>query len=149
MGVQLKETNEPLDTKDFSFRQWLEENEAKKAAQKIEKKHLSLTWRHLSVTGIDSRTVLGHDVLSCVNPMELVSDARGSVDDIVRFGSPRHESILTPTDYFTRPNWTSDSGRNGKYMHPFILFYFISMSQLTNKSRCWCLAAQDQDALLS
>lgn len=110
MGVQLKETNEPLDTKDFSFRQWLEENEARKAAQKIEKKHLSLTWRHLSVTGVDSRTVLGHDVLSCVNPMELVSDARGSVDDIVRFGSPRHESILTPTDYFTRPNWTSEGG---------------------------------------
>jgi hypothetical protein len=101
MGVQLNEKNEPLDSNGFSYRKWLEDNEAKKAIDKIEKKHLSLTWRHLSVTGVDSRTVLGHDVLSCVNPMDLIADARGSVDDIVRYRTPRHESILTPTDYFT------------------------------------------------
>ncbi|KFY41728.1 hypothetical protein V494_02834 [Pseudogymnoascus sp. VKM F-4513 (FW-928)] len=82
MEVPLGEKNEPLDSKDFSFSQWLEDNEAKKTINKIEKKQLSLTWKHLSVTGVDSRTVLGHDVVSCVNPMELISDARGSVDDI-------------------------------------------------------------------
>lgn len=88
MGVQLNEKNEASKNKAFSYSQWLEENEVKKTVDKIEKKHLSLTWRHLSVTGVDSRTVLGHDALSCVNPIELISDARGSVDDIVRYGSP-------------------------------------------------------------
>lgn len=105
MGVQANEKNEASESKAFSFSQWLEDNEAKRTADKIEKKQLSLTWRHLSVTGVDSRTVLGHDALSCVNPMELISDARGSVDDIVRYGSLHHENALTPIDYFTRPNW--------------------------------------------
>lgn len=123
MGVQSNEKNETLDSKHFSFRKWLEDNEAKKVLDKIEKKHLSLTWRHLSVTGVDSRTVLGHDVLSCVNPAELISDARGSVDDIVRYGSPQHESNLTPADYFTRPNWPGESRRNGKYKYPFYISY--------------------------
>ncbi|KFY90589.1 hypothetical protein V498_05886, partial [Pseudogymnoascus sp. VKM F-4517 (FW-2822)] len=82
MGVQVNEKSDTLDTNGFSFRQWLEDNEAKKVLEKIEKKHLSLTWRHLSVTGVDSRTVLGHDVLSCANPVELISNARGSVNDI-------------------------------------------------------------------
>lgn len=144
MAVQLNEKNEPLDSKGFSYRKWLEDNEAKKAIDKIEKKHLSLTWKQLSVTGVDSRTVLGHDVLSCVNPMELISDARGSVDDIVRYRSSRHESTLTSTDYFTRPNWTGESWRNGKYR--YLCYNFIHR---TNKSRCSCLAAQDQDVLLS
>lgn len=123
MGVQLDEKSEVPDSKDFSFRQWLEENEAKKAIEKIEKKHLSLTWRHLSVTGVDSRTVLGHDVISCVNPMELISDARGPVDDIVRYESAWHEISLTLADYFTRSIWTGESWRNGKYKCPFYISY--------------------------
>lgn len=70
-------------SEEFSFSQWLEDNETKKAVENIEKKHLSLTWSNLSVTGVDSRTVLGHNVLSCVNPVELISDVRGSAGEIV------------------------------------------------------------------
>jgi hypothetical protein len=51
--------------------------------------------------------------------MELISDARGSVDDIVRYGCPQHENVLTPIDYFTRPNWAGKSWRNGKWKDRF------------------------------
>jgi len=76
--------NDGDDNDSFSFRSWLEEHEGKKTIENIEKKHLALTWSHLTVTGVDSRTVLGHNVLSCVNPVELIADAKGSAGEIVR-----------------------------------------------------------------
>lgn len=76
--------NDGDDNDGFSFQSWLEEHEGKKTIENIEKKHLALTWSYLTVTGVDSRTVLGHNVLSCVNPVELIADAKGSAGEIVR-----------------------------------------------------------------
>jgi ATPase subunit of ABC transporter with duplicated ATPase domains len=82
-NVILEKTTTRLSTEaEFSFSQWLSDIEHQKSVDDIAKKHLSLTWDHLTVKGVDSRTVLGHDVLSCVNPIELIRDKRGNTGEI-------------------------------------------------------------------
>lgn len=70
----------PSGTADgnWSYNRWLHEYEDKKVADGIKKKLLALTWTNLEVTGVDSRAVFGQNVLSLVNPFELVGKSRPS-----------------------------------------------------------------------
>ncbi|RDL37027.1 Uncharacterized protein BP5553_04460 [Venustampulla echinocandica] len=61
----------------WSYNQWLHEYETKKIARNIKRKHLALTWKNLSVIGVDSHAVLSDDVLSSINPVAILRKARG------------------------------------------------------------------------
>lgn len=66
----------PVEDGKWSYNTWLHEYEDKKVADDIKKKHLALTWRNLTVTGVNSQVVLGDDVLSFVNPIEQLRASR-------------------------------------------------------------------------
>jgi hypothetical protein len=80
--VSVDDSNDLVDNA-WTWNRWLHEYEDRKTAQEIKKKHLALTWRNLTVTGVNSNAVLGDNVLSAINPVEIWRASRAQESDIV------------------------------------------------------------------
>jgi hypothetical protein len=101
----------------FSYGHWLHKKECEKEADETKKQHLALTWTNLEVTGVDSRAVLGQNVLSLINPFELLRNVRPS-GTVVSWPNTviagRGTDVFSSTDDSTPNERTVEARGNGK-----------------------------------
>ncbi|KAI9737755.1 MAG: hypothetical protein M1834_009123 [Cirrosporium novae-zelandiae] len=70
-------------SRGWSYERWLQEQEDKKSQLNLEKKQLTLTWRNVCVTGVDSTAILGDNFLSVINPVDIYRQRRGPTQEKV------------------------------------------------------------------
>lgn len=109
-------TQNPISDENLSYSHWLDKVECKNVAYGTKKKRLALTWRNLEVTGIDSRAVIGQNILSLINPVELLRNSKplGTVvswsnNAIVGIGT----NIFSSTDNYKQNERTAEARGNG------------------------------------
>jgi hypothetical protein len=106
---------------NWSYNRWLHQYEDKKVADGIKKKRLALTWTNLEVTGVDSRAVFGQNVLSLVNPFELVRNSKSS-GTVVSWphimNTGKMVNVFTMAEYYTQTQRTVETRGDGMSLTP-------------------------------
>jgi hypothetical protein len=109
-------THNPTPEEKLSYNDWLHKLECKNEAEGIKKKHLALTWSNLEVTGVDSRAVVGQNILSLINPFELLRNSK-STGTVVSWSNirivGRSANVFPSTDDYTQNERTAEARGNG------------------------------------
>ena len=107
-----EKASETIDEDEWSYKKWLQNYEKDIAAKNLQK-HLALTWDALEIIGVDSKAVLADDVLSYINPMEYIRNARGKSTTVNKSAYILEVNLLTRIEYHPQNVWTSPTWRNG------------------------------------